>query len=56
MTEEQKLQAVEKAISEYRASMAELKRQFNADVAAILERSRQRKLGEIRQKIASHGR
>jgi hypothetical protein len=52
MTEEQKIQAIEAAILRYRAEMDVLKRQFNDKVNKILEEAKERKLKEIRKKIA----
>jgi len=55
MTDTEKIKALADAYNEYMKSMAILDTQFDAKVESILERVRQRKLLELRQKIKSNG-
>lgn len=51
MTEEERVQEIEKALDEFKREMAAARKEFEAKTEEILERIRTRKLEEIKQSL-----
>jgi hypothetical protein len=51
MTEDQKIEAIQKAARDYRSRMAVLEKTFDSKITAILANSRQERLKELKKRM-----